>query len=148
MSCLIIFKKDLEKNGKKLMQYFYDNIHDDYLLEEPNAIEKNEIFKKQRNYYDENIIKDFLEFYKSKKPTNLIYKSLVKMEDKDLLEKIETKIKDGTLDYKIIHNFLSKMDDKLKIDQYLEFEINQDLFCLKKKHFLKHSNYIITIIII
>ena len=145
MSCLIIFKKDLKKSSKKLMKHFYDVVHDDYFLEEDNVIEKNEIFKKQRKYYDENIIKEFLEFYKHKRLTSEIYKNLVKMETKDLLKKIETEIEDETRDYKIVYNFLSKMDDKLKIDKSLEFEIDEDLFCLKKTFFkafeLYHYDY-------
>ena len=125
MSSLIIFEKDLKKSGKKLMKNFYDVIHDDYFLKEFDK------FKLQREYYDENMTKEFLEFYE-KKEENLKNLYFDNKRYKDLLEKIETKIKDETLDYKIIYNFLSKMDDKLKINRCDEFEIDEDLFCMKK----------------
>ena len=56
------------------------------------------------------------------------YKDLVKMETTELLSKIETKIKDETLDIKIIFNFLDQMDMELKIDIQCDFESNEDLF--------------------
>ena len=133
MSSCIIFKKDLEKLGKKLMKEFYSTIYDDYFLKEFDE------FKLQRKYYDKNLTKEFLSFYESKEQNikdlyfdNKRYEDLVKMETKDLLSKIETKIKDETLNYEIIYNFLSMMDDKLKINKSDEFEIYEDLFCMKK----------------
>ena len=54
------------------------------------------------------------------------------METKDLLSKIEGKIKDGSLDFKIIFNFFYKMDRKLEIDTDIDFEIDEDLYCFKK----------------
>ena len=50
------------------------------------------------------------------------------METTELLSKIETKIKDETLDIKIIFNFLDQMDMELKIDIQCDFESNEDLF--------------------
>ena len=133
MAACIIQKKDLEKLGKKLMKEFYKHVHNDYLLEEFDEV------KLKRKYYDENLTKEFLSFYKNKEKTiknlyfdNKRYEDLVKMETKDLLSKIETKIKDETLDYKFIYNFLDQMDIKLKIDKDIEHEINEDLFYMKK----------------
>ena len=133
MAACIIQKKDLEKLGKKLMKEFYDHVHDEYLLKEFDEV------KLKRKYYDENLTKEFLSFHEKKEKTfqnlyfdNMRYEDLVKMETKDLLSKIETEIKDETLDFEIIFHFLSKMDIKLEISKGIDFEINEDLFCMKK----------------
>ena len=133
MSACIIQKKDLEKLGKKLMKDFYDHVHDDYMLKEFDEV------KLKRKYYDKNLTKEFLSFHENeeKKIQNLYfnnkrYEDLVKMETKDLLSKIEGKIKDGSLDFKIIFNFFYKMDRKLEIDTDIDFEIDEDLYCFKK----------------
>ena len=132
MSACIILKKDLEKLGKKLMKKFYDHIHDDFYLK------FNEV-KLKREYYNENLTKEFLSFHEKKEQNfkklyfdNKRYKDLVEMKTEDLLKKIEEKIKDETLDFEIIYNFLDKMDIKLKINEQIEFETYEDLFCMKK----------------
>ena len=133
MSACIIQKKDLEKLGKNLMKEFYYRVHDDYFLKEFDEV------KLKRKYYDENLTKEFLSFYENQEKKivslyfdNKRYKDLVKMSPEDLLKKIETKIKDETLNYEIIFNFLDKMDRKLEINRDIDFEIDEDLFCLKK----------------
>ena len=133
MSACIIQKKDLEKLGKKLMKEFYYHVHDDYLLKEFDEV------KLKRKYYDENLTKEFLSFYKNQEKNieslyfdNKRYKDLVEMKTEDLLKKIETKIKDETLNYEIIFNFLDRMDIKLEINKGDDFEIDEDLFCMKK----------------
>ena len=133
MSSCIIKEKDLERLGKKLMKEFYDHIHDDYLLTEFDEV------KLKRKYYDENLTEKFLSFYEheEKKIRNLYfdnkrYEDLVEMKTEDLLKKIEGEIKDETLDYKLIYQFLDQMDIKLKISKDIDFEIDEDLFCMKK----------------
>ena len=134
MRACIIPKKNLEKLGKKLMKEFYEHVHDNYLLEEFDEV------KLKRKFYDENLTKKFLSFYEDKEKNisllyfddNKRYEDLVKMETKDLLSKIETKIFDETLDFKIIYNFLDRMDRKLKINKGYDFEIDEDLLCLKE----------------
>ena len=133
MAACIIQKKDLERLGKSLMKEFYDHVHSKYCLKEFDEV------KLKRKFYDENLTKEFLSFYEKKEKTlknlyfnNKKYEDLVKMNTDDLLLKIETKIKDKTLDYKIIFNFLFEMDKNLKIDKMLEHEINEDLFYMKK----------------
>ena len=133
MSSCIIKKKDLERLGKKLMKQFYDLIHDDYFLTEFDEV------KLKRKYYDENLTENFLSFYKNKEKKikklyfdNKRYEDLVEMKTEDLLKKIEGKIKDETLDYKLIFLFLDQMDIKLKISKDIEHEINEDLFYMKK----------------
>ena len=133
MAACIIQKKDLEKLGKKLMKEFYDHVHEDYFLKEFDEV------KLKRKYYDENLTKEFLSFYENKEKNiknlyfdNMRYEDLVKMETKDLLSKIETEIKDETLDFEIIFTFLSQMDIKLEISKGIDFEIDEDLFCMKK----------------
>ena len=133
MSSCIIQKKDLENLGKKLMKEFYDHVHSNYLLNEFDEV------KLKRKYYDENLTKEFLSFYENKEKNiksvyfdNKRYKDLVKMETKDLLSKIETKIQDETLNFKIIFNFLDQMDIKLEISKGIDHEIDEDLFYMKK----------------
>ena len=133
MSACIIPKKDLKKLGKKLMKKFYVHVHDDYFLEEFDEV------KLRRKFYDKNLTKEFLSFCKNQEKTirnlyfnNKRYEDLVEMETKDLLSKIETKIQDETLNFKIIYNFLDKMDRKLEIDIDTEHEIDEDLFYMKK----------------
>ena len=115
------------------MKEFYYHVHDDYLL-----IEFDEV-KLKRKYYDENLTKEFLSFHKNQEKNivslyfdNKRYKDLVEMKTEDLLKKIETKIKDETLNYEIIFNFLVRMDIKLEISKGNDFEIDEDLFCMKK----------------
>ena len=88
MAARIIKKKDLENLGKNLMKEFYNHVHDDYLLEEFDEV------KLKRKYYDENLTKEFLSFYKNKEKNiinlyfdNKRYKDLVKMKTEDLLKK-------------------------------------------------------------
>ena len=143
MSACIIQKKDLKKLGKKLMKEFYYHVHDDYLLKEFDEV------KLKRKYYDENLTKKFLSFYENQEKNivslyfdNKRYKDLVEMKtDQDLLKKIETKIKDETLNYEIIFNFLDQMDIKLKISKGNDFEIDEDLFCMKKAFIHMYSVY-------
>ena len=60
MSSCIIKKKDLQKLGKKLMKEFYYYVHEDILLQEDDLVNL------KRKYYDENLTKEFLSFYKHK----------------------------------------------------------------------------------
>ena len=133
MSACIIQKEDLKKLGKKLMKKFYNHVHEDYLLKEFDEV------KLKRKYYDENLTKEFLSFYENQEKNikslyfdNKRYKDLVEMKTEDLFKKIETKIKDETLNYEIIFNFLDRMDIKLEISKDIDFEIDEDLFCMKK----------------
>ena len=133
MSACIIQKEDLKKLGKKLMKKFYDHVYSDYLLKEFEEV------KLKRKYYDENLTKEFLSFYENQEKNiesfyfdNKRYKDLVEMKTEDLLKKIETKIKDETLNYEIIFNFLVRMDINLEISKGNDFEIDEDLFCMKK----------------
>ena len=125
MAACIIKKKDLEELGKKLMQEFYHYVHEDYLLTTFDEV------KLHRDYYDKNLVNEFLMFHEKKEKNlenlyfdNKKYKEIVKIPPKDLLKKIEGKILDKTLNYKIIFNFL----DKIKLD----FEIDEDLYYMKK----------------
>ena len=122
MSSVIIFEKDLEKLGRKVMKEFYYQIHNDYML-------TFDEIKLKRKYYDENIAKEFL-FFENKR--SIIRADLNEMKTEDLLKEIKTQIKEETLDYKIIFSFLDFMNLRLKIDKDIDFELNEDLFCLKK----------------
>ena len=136
MSSVIILKKDLEKLGKKLMKEFYLKIYnEDYLKE-------NEEYKK---FYDENLVNEFLSFNKNKNITkyfifrNEEYIDILKLEPKILLKKIEEIYLNEDLDVSIIYEFFYKMKKKVKIDKHIEFEIDEDFYCMKKS-FLKLYN--------
>ena len=142
MSSVIIFEKDLENLGRKLMKEVYYHLHDEYMLKEFEEV------KLKRKYYDENLTKEFLSFYENQEKNivslyfdNKRYKDLVEMKTEDLLKKIETKIKDETLNYEIIFNFLDRMDIKLEISKGNDFEIDEDLFCMKKAFIHMYSVY-------
>ena len=154
MNCVIIFEKDLKNLGNKLMKDFYEQIHDDYFLEEFEEV------KLKRKYYDENFTKVFTSFCKNKQNNfvtldlNLNIKDLLKTDklynedilttieneikkNKDLSEdllmkKIEAKIEDESLDVELIFKFFDKMEKDLKINPDDEFEIYEDFFCRKK----------------
>ena len=133
MGSCIIFKKDLEKLGKKLMKEFYFKIYDDDLLNE------TEEYQLKKKFYDENLANEFLFFHKNeeKKYGNLYFgdkkfSDLFKLDPQILLKNIETKILDETLDFKIIYYFFDQMDRKLKIDRQIDFEIDEDFYCMKK----------------
>ena len=142
MSSVVIFKNDLDYLGKILMKEFYHQIHEDYFLKEFEEV------RLKRKYYDENLTKEFLSFYENQEKNikslyfdNKRYKDLVEMKTEDLLKKIETKIKDETLNYEIIFNFLDQMDIKLEISKGNDFEIDEDLFCMKKAFIHMYSVY-------
>ena len=133
MSCCLIEKKNLERLGKKLMKEFYKHVHDDYFLTEFDKL------KLKRKYYDENLTKEFLYFYKKQEENGFSilyfhdkrYEDLLEMKNEDLLSKIEDKIKDETLNVDIIYRFLDKMDRELKINKGDDFEIHEGLFFMK-----------------
>ena len=133
MSSVIIFKKDLDNLGKKLMKEFYHHIHNDYFLKEYEEV------RLKRKYYDENLTKQFLSFHENKEKNivslyfdNKRFKDLLEMKTKDLLKNIETKILDETLEVEIIDRFLNQMDVKVEINNGSDFELDEDLFCMKK----------------
>ena len=133
MSSVVIFKNDLDYLGKILMKEFYHQIHEDYFLKEFEEV------RLKRKYYDENLTKEFLSFHKDKENIDFLYfdnkryKDLVEMKTEDLLKKIETKIKDETLNVNIIFEFFERMDKKLEINKDIDFEIDEDLFFMMKK---------------
>ena len=134
MSSVVIFKNDLDYLGKILMKEFYHQIHEDYFLKEFEEV------RLKRKYYDENLTKEFLSFYENQEKNikslyfdNKRYKDLAEMKTEDLLKKIETKIKDETLNVNIIFEFFERMNKKLEINKDIDFEIDEDLFFMMKK---------------
>ena len=153
MSSCVIFEKDIQKLGKKLMKDFYLQMNDKLLLEQA------EEYKLQRKFYDENLVKEFLKFYKkentelylpylnmlntkklekmeqdeiSKKIHDLLQNDLLTMEHSELFKKLEELIKDEALPTTVIFNFFDEMDDKLGIDPMIEFELGEDFYHMKK----------------
>lgn len=129
MASVIIFEKDLKRLGRNLMKEFYEIIHDDYFLNKYEAI------MLQRDYYNKNIIDKYLEFVKSYRKDNNIESlesnDILKLERKDVLKEIESKIKDETIDYNFIYSFIQSLRN-LDLKCGCECEANEDLFYMKK----------------
>ena len=143
-SSFIITESMLEKKGNDLMLDFYNNIRDDNMLTFDEVIS-------QKKFYDENDVKIYTKMME--KDLNLRGYKLYKLGDKkirksddEIKNTIKYKIKNKSIEIEFVNDFLSEMDKKLNLDSQLEFEINEDLFCLKKA-FLKaydlfyHSGY-------
>ena len=146
-SSFIITNLMLEKKGRELMLDFYNFIHNEYILETYDE------FKKQRKYWDENVIEIYkkvvlkgksiysngIESLTTDKPDSILLnnnREFKKMDDKDILKFIEGRIKNKNIELEFVFEFLKDMDKKLNLDSCIEFEIDEDLFCLKKA-FLK-----------
>ena len=141
-SSFIITETQLEKNGRELMLDFYDIIHDDHFLE-------FEEIKSQRDYYDENAVMEYckviernpnIKGYKLYKYNTLdeldLNKHKVKLSVDEIKTRIKNEIASKKIDLEFVYEFLSEMDKKLNLKSDSEFEIDEDLFCLKKA-FLK-----------
>lgn len=160
MKSFIITESGLEKNARKLMEEFYESIHEDY---ERNCFPEN---KKQREYYDDNVVDIYKKIVlgsnnrrmmKSDSCVSIVDISILpevllegkkEMTKDEIKEYIKDEILKKTINPEFVFEFLSEMDEKLQseIDSCIEFEINEDLYCLKKA-FLKaydlfhHSGY-------
>ena len=187
MTSCIIFKKDLEKLAKKVIQEFYKFVHDKQMYSYPEVLLK-------RKYYDSFIIKNYLldkletiekyQLVKNEIPetiknlmtkikaeyktpelkddndyenvTNLLSKLEVDTEDetvenlyskvktvyknetreketiKKFFSQLETEIKNETLDLDFIYHCMSQMKYRVKIDEQIDHEINEDFWYMKK----------------
>ena len=175
MECRIILKTDLEKLGKKLMKKFYNHVHDKYMLSSREVVLK-------RKYYDSFIIKKYLMHKLETEDKDEALKNLsdkLKIDNKDetlenlyskvrsiyenetpeketfkkLFIDLENEIKNETLDLDLIDNFIDQMKYKVKLDEGIDFEIDEDLWNMKeaflnlydvyhyKYLYLEHSKY-------
>lgn len=160
-SSFIIPKSMLEKNGRQLMLEFCDSIYDKECLKEHSEI------REQRKYWDENVEREYKRLvlkdkhiYKDKdnklitflttslgniflNPVTLDfkdeYKDLTKLEGKELVEYIKDKIHNSTIEIEFVFEFLNDMTKKLNLDSGIEFEINEDLLCLKKAFLMAYD---------
>ena len=133
MAAVVILKTDLEELGKKLMLEIYKHVHDEYML-------NFEKVKKEKDYYEKNLVDKFLNFHEDKEKDykdlyfgDKRYEEIVKMQHKDLLEKIEDEIKNKTLNVEIIYRVL----DGLKLDH----DLNEDLYYMKRAFINLYNAY-------
>ena len=120
MDCVIIYKKDLDRFGKKIMKDFYETLHNEYML-------TYEDVKKSREIWDKYLVQKFKDFYNDKESdfsvsyyNYLSYEDLYSMSDKDLLKKIEKIIKHKkNISLDIINYVLSKIE--------IDYEFDEDL---------------------
>ena len=120
-SYCIIFKKDLEKLGKKVMKEFYSLVHDKYMLTFPEI-------KLKRKYYNTIILKNYLEYSLEKLEKDYILNSLktTKSESKD--ETIESK--DETIESK--DETIESKDETIESkDEIIEPENENDILNVK-----------------
>ena len=175
MTSCIIFKKDLEKLGRKLMKDFYIHTHDKYMLTFPEV-------KLKRKYYDSFIIKKYLMHKletedKNEALKNLSDKLKIDLQDETLInlyskvkliyanespEKetfkklfidLENEIENENLDLDLISHFICQMKYRVKLDEQLDMELDEDLWHMKKAFiqlynvydhnysYLEHSKY-------
>ena len=59
MDCVIIYKKDLVRFGKKIMKDFYTLLHDEYMLTYKDV-------KKSREIWDKYLVEKFKDFIRIK----------------------------------------------------------------------------------
>ena len=134
MADLVIRKKDIENFGRKIMKEVYEFLNDDYILTfEEMKVEKNKLEKYLVNFYLRMIYEiDVFKFEKDK------YDNYIKeLEDEskynNYLKELVAKIKDESLDIKLIFDVL----DRIKLD----FEIDEDLYDKKKAFIYFYSVY-------
>ena len=134
MADLVIRKKDIENFGRKIMKEVYEFLNDDYILTfEEMKVEKNKLEKYLVNFYLRMIYEiDVFKFEKDK------YDNYIKeLEDEskynNYLKELVAKIKDESLDIKLIFDVL----DRIKLD----FEIDEDIYDKKKAFIYFYSVY-------
>ena len=135
MADLVTRKKDIENLGKKTMKEVYEFLNDDYILTtfEEMKVEKERLKK--------NLVREYLCMYyniDSFRYSEKQYENYTKdLNDKSkydsILKKMLSKIKDESLDIKIIYEVL----ERIKLD----FEIDEDLFVKKKAFIYFYSIY-------
>ena len=135
MASCIIFKKDLDKFGKKLMKEVYNFLHDDYFLTYDEV-------KSAKKYWDKNLVKKFIDFHKKDKfhfdclyINFLSHKDLYKMSHEDLLKKIEDQIKNENIDLDIIFYILYNLKLYPEIDEDLYYNHRAFISCFNAYHY-------------
>ena len=124
MSCVIIFKKDIEKLGNKVLKKVYNILYDEDLL---NLYEDIKIAK---YYWNKNLVKIFKDFHKKDEVhfeclyfKKISYLDLDNLPHDKLLKKIEEQIKNDNIDLEIIFNILNKIKIHNEIDEDLVYNL-------------------------
>ena len=140
MADLVIRKKDIENLGRKTMKEVYEFLNDDYILKtfEEMKVEQKKLKEYLVNSYLRMIYKvDEINYGEINSDEEIIDKYTKELEDESkydkYLKELVAKIKDESLDIKIIYHVL----DRIK----LEFEIHEDLFDKKKAFIYFYSIY-------
>ena len=133
MDCVIIFKKDIDRFGKKIMKDFYYMLHENYML-------TFEEVKKARKVWDKYLVEKFKNFYEYRKfdfdvlyYKYLSYEDIYKISHEDLLKKIEEQIKNENISLEIIEYVLSKLE--------IDYELNEDLVYAQKAFLTFYNAY-------
>ena len=141
MADLVIREKDIVNLGRKTMKEVYEFLNDDYFLK---TFEEMKLEQKRLEIYLVNsYLKMIYKIDEINYDEEIIDKYTKELEDESkydkYLKELVAKIKDESLDIKIIYNVL----DRIK----LKFEIHEDLF-VKNKAFIYFILYIIFMMII
>ena len=135
MEDLVIREKDIVNFGRKTMKEVYEFLNDDYILStfEEMKVEKERLEKNIVNKYLQMIYEIDSFHYSDDQYKN--YTKDLNNESKcdSILKEVISKIKDESLDIKIIYHVLESIK--------LEFEINEDLFVDKKAFIYYYSIY-------
>ena len=135
MEDLVIREKDIVNLGKKTMKEVYEFLNDDYILKTFEEMKVEQ--KKLKEYLVNSYLRMIYKIDMNHHDKEILDKYTKELEDESkydkYLKELVDKIKDESLDIKIIYNVL----DRIK----LEFEIDEDLYDKNKAFKYFYSIY-------
>ena len=127
MESLLLKKKDIDKLGRDLIKEVYELLHDDY----NRKTFPMDIIKATKTFNEDLVRKEFQHYHYNIKQSgnswNIKFEDYDKSKFEEDLKSVTNKIKDGSLDMRIIFETLNNFD--------LDMEIDEDLY-FKNKAFL------------
>lgn len=146
MSAFIIKETSLKKSGSKLFLNFLHLIrhnnndeHVKLLLDffDNNVVRLYQIFvdadinmRGHKIFNSNDNIDRFKCFYID---SNFTKEKIIEQKNKEI---ITSKILNKTIETEFVNDFFTEIEKKVKLDEIIEFELDEDLYCLKKA-FLK-----------
>ena len=127
MESLLLKKKNIDKLGRDLIKEVYELLHDDY----NRKTFPMDIIKATKTFNEDLVRKEFQHYHYNIKQSgnswNIKFEDYDKSKFEEDLKSVTNKIKDGSLDMRIIFETLNNFD--------LDMEIDEDLY-FKNKAFL------------
>ena len=146
MSSFIISESSLERTAKKLIVQFSEKI----------LYQENDIYRTFKKYWDEQLVKEYMKFYKIKKfykhsDRVVLYPSLVNGKElpeqyddsKEVKEYVEKQVLKHT-DHKFVYEFLHDLYSKFfkKVNEGKNFREEQDAPLYDKHPYDYYSQYL------